>query len=309
MKNELASVNLRTGEIFDPNTAKSALRVHGSESLMAAAKRARDPEKFSEAIHENFQAKRDFSAAYRAKYPHGDGPGRGHKEKRDASTGVSLSSADFCRSYGFALRTVQRWCELLLDDDDFKAEMEAAIHKIESLFLDMATGDTTGKKWTGDAESYTPDEYIKSARKVLGGIDLDPASNKLAQKVVKAKEYFTDAEDGTKQSWHGRVFLNPPYKYPLVATFIDKLCKEHESGNVPSAILLTNNNTDTKWWHQAATLARGVCFTAGRINFYKADGRETQPTNGQTFFYFGAGLPKFKEEFSRHGLVMMTNDN
>ncbi len=74
-------------------------------------------------------------------------------------------------------------------------------------------------------------------------------------------------------------------------------------GNVTGAILLTNNNTDTKWWHRASQLAQAVCFTAGRINFYKSDGSETQPTNGQTFFYFGPDVSSFTDSFSEHGQI------
>ena len=69
------------------------------------------------------------------------------------------------------------------------------------------------------------------------------------------------------------------------------------------AILLTNNNTDTKWWHLAARHAGAVCFTAGRINFYKDSGEKARPTNGQTFFYFGDGLEAFRHAFSEFGLI------
>ncbi len=166
--------------------------------------------------------------------------------------------------------------------------------------------NTTAAKWTGDPESYTPAKYIESARAAMGSIDLDPASNPTAQKVVNAEEWYDEEENGLLQEWKGNVFLNPPYAYPLVGHFISKLCAEYAARNVPAAILLTNNNTDTKWWHLAASHSAAVCFTAGRINFYKADGTITQPTNGQTFFYFGNDVPAFREAFGEHGLILTT---
>jgi phage N-6-adenine-methyltransferase len=158
--------------------------------------------------------------------------------------------------------------------------------------------------WTGDNHWYTPEIYVDSARRVLGGIDLDPASDDEAQKTVGAKEFFTEETDGLKQEWKGRIFLNPPYSYPLIGDFIAKLCDEFFAGNVEAAILLTDNCTDTKWWHEAARASQAICFTQGRINYYKADGRISQPTRGQCFFYLGVHLPRFAAEFSKHGLTI-----
>ena len=46
---------------------------------------------------------------------------------------------------------------------------------------------------------------------MLGGIDLDPASNAEANRVVRAEVFFSSADDGLGKSWEGRVWLNPPY--------------------------------------------------------------------------------------------------
>jgi ParB family chromosome partitioning protein len=161
-------------------------------------------------------------------------------------------------------------------------------------------------RWTGDPENYTPAKYIEAARLVMGEIDLDPASNALAQQTVKAANFFDAATNGLAQPWAGRVFLNPPYNYPLVAQFIAKLLEEIKADRVTAAVLLTNNNTDTRWWHEAAMVAAAVCLTLGRINFYKADGQITQPTNGQSFFYFGNDPDAFASVFRTFGLIVAT---
>jgi len=297
------------GELQKFNPKKTAMEIHTSESLMTAAKRARDPEKFEEAVRVNLTAKRDFATGYINRFPQIKSRDETGHFNRDASTGVTVTPAQFCRSYGFSLRSVQRWVERLMDEDKFDAELKSGLCKIAILFLDIARGDTTASKWTGDSESYTPAKYIESARTVLGEIDLDPASNAFAQKIVKAKEFFDEGKDGLLQGWSGRVFLNPPYKYPLVEEFIDKLLAEYRAKKITAAILLTNNNTDTKWWHNAMRIAAAICFTAGRINFYKVDGSGSLPTNGQNFFYFGKRITVFADEFGKHGLTMVKYDN
>ena len=165
--------------------------------------------------------------------------------------------------------------------------------------------DTLALKHTGDEESYTPIRYIKSARWVMGAIDLDPASNKQAQKTVRADRYFTKEDDGLAQSWSGRVWLNPPYTALVINKFIEKVVFDYIAGDISQAIVLTNNNTDTSWFHRAALNADAFCFTSGRINFNKPGGELSHPTNGQSFFYFGPELDKFIEEFSGWGFVVV----
>ncbi|HUV08428.1 MAG TPA: DNA N-6-adenine-methyltransferase, partial [Spirochaetia bacterium] len=142
---------------------------------------------------------------------------------------------------------------------------------------------------------------IEAVRAAMESIDLDPASCPDAQKTVKSAHYFTEQDNGLEQDWYGNVFLNPPYKMPLIELFIEKLIEELP--NLNSAILLTNNNTDTKWFLRAVEKAQGVCFTKGRIHFYTAERSETQPTNGQALFYFGQDFKSFKEIFSGIGWI------
>ena len=60
-------------------------------------------------------------------------------------------------------------------------------------------------------DCHTPPESIERARTTMGSIDLDPASNSQANKVVKAATFFDAESNGLAQKWFGRMFLNPLY--------------------------------------------------------------------------------------------------
>jgi len=156
---------------------------------------------------------------------------------------------------------------------------------------------------TGDNESYTPLEYIESARAVMGNICVDPASNPFANERVKADIHYTEETNGLDKDWHGNIWLNPPYASKLIKQFTEKVIGEYLKGNTKSAIILTNNSADTLWFHDLARTASAICFT-NRINFYKADDSTTSPTNGQTFFYFGDDKEAFTEEFKQYGMIV-----
>lgn len=153
-------------------------------------------------------------------------------------------------------------------------------------------------------EWYTPEKYLEAARKAMGSIDLDPATSSTAQRTVKATKFYTASNDGLLQEWAGNVFLNPPYKMPLIEQFCFKLCDEYEAGNVAQAVLLVNDNTDTKWWHRAASVASVICIHRGRISFYNTAGDWSSPTNGQTIFCFGKAVARFVKAFQEFGICL-----
>lgn len=159
-----------------------------------------------------------------------------------------------------------------------------------------------GTQGTGENEWHTPPEFLERARAVLGVFDLDPASTFAAQRNVKAAKFFTKKEDGLKQQWQGRVWLNPPYAQPLIDEFVNKLLSELMVG-ATSAIMLTHNYTDTKWFQASAAIADAICFTRGRVRFISPDGEIAAPTQGQAFHYFGTDRESFFREFKDIGFV------
>ena len=158
---------------------------------------------------------------------------------------------------------------------------------------------------SGENEWYTPTEFIESAREVMGGIDLDPASSAKANKIVKAEEYFTAEENGLNKPWHGRVWLNPPYAQPLVSMFAEKLLTEIQASNTPQAVVLVNNATETKWFQQLAGTAVAICFPSGRIKFWQPEKEPGNPLQGQAILGTGVDIKRFTEVFRKHGLCMV----
>jgi phage N-6-adenine-methyltransferase len=164
------------------------------------------------------------------------------------------------------------------------------------------------KGLTGEIEWYTPRRYLDAAVEVMGAIDLDPASSNAAQRYVKAKRWFTLETDGLTQTWAGRVFLNPPYAMPTIKQFTTKLVDSWNAREITEGILLTNNATDTEWFHNTLDACSAVCLTRGRISFLEASDGELiekpSPTHGQAFFYFGNNGDSFAQTFREFGSIL-----
>ncbi len=129
-------------------------------------------------------------------------------------------------------------------------------------------------------EWYTPKEIIQS----LGVFDLDPATSIEAYKLNQsAKKIYTIKENGLKQEWKGRVWLNPPYSNPLIQQFLMKMA-EHNNG-----IALVFAKIEAKWFHDIVLqYATAIKFLYNRIRFYKPDGTQgMQPRNGSMLIAYG----------------------
>jgi DNA N-6-adenine-methyltransferase (Dam). len=154
---------------------------------------------------------------------------------------------------------------------------------------------------SGNNEWYTPQKYIEMARTVLEYIDLDPASSKIANEIVKADNYFTAEENGLSQVWYGKVWMNPPYSKELIGEFTKKFTDEYEAGNIVEGIVLVNNATETAWFTNMIRSASAVVFPRGRILYYSPKKEIGAPLQGQAFIYFGWNADRFLEIFCSIG--------
>lgn len=167
-------------------------------------------------------------------------------------------------------------------------------------------------------EWYTPARYIEAARSVLGGIDLDPASSPMANQIVKAARYYTAQDNGLRQSWSGRVWLNPPYSsirgltgregslQGLAKPFIFKLIDEYRRGSVSQAILLVTSDTDASWFRPLWDYP--ICFADHKVMFHRPGRSNEGQFFGTSFVYLGPDEAGFIEVFSQFGRVVRAVD-
>jgi ParB family chromosome partitioning protein len=155
---------------------------------------------------------------------------------------------------------------------------------------------------SGENSWYTPSKIINSAIKVMGEIDLDPASSELANETVKANGYYDKEDNGLTKEWYGRVWLNPPYSQPDIDDFSNAVLeKDYEE-----IMILVNNATETKWFQRLARKSDCICFINRRLKFIDKEGLSTgSPLQGQVVIYIGKNLNMFIEEFSNHGFCLV----
>ncbi len=158
---------------------------------------------------------------------------------------------------------------------------------------------------SGENEWYTPPEFVEAAREVMGGIDTDPASSKVANKTVKADTFYDTKDDGLEQEWGERVWINPPYSQPQISQFCDTLIEKLGTGEVQEACALVNNATETSFGQTLLQACNAVCFPSGRIKFLDTEGNaKGAPLQGQMVVYFGEDAEKFCSEFAGFGVCL-----
>lgn len=233
------------------------------------------------------------------------------------------TAAKIARDHGLGTRTVER-----------AGQFADAIEKVKaiapSIEMDVAAGSAPSRREvihaaelvetapeqavailtkahvgnnSGNNEWYTPPAYIEAARRVLGEIELDPASSEVANRTVQAATIYTAEDNGLAQSWPScRIWMNPPYAQPLISQFSEKLAEAVENG--AEAIVLVNNATETAWFQRLGEVCSAICFPRTRIRFLDPMGNPGAPLQGQAIVYCGDEADTFAREFGAYGLVV-----
>lgn len=115
----------------------------------------------------------------------------------------------------------------------------------------------------------TPIDLINS----LGEFDLDPCTP-IEMPWLTAKHRYTEIDNGLKQPWFGRAWLNPPYGKTMI-DFLEKMA-DHNNG-----IALTFTRTETKQFHDYVfSTASALLFKKGRIHFLNNEGKKVGNGSG-----------------------------
>jgi site-specific DNA-methyltransferase (adenine-specific) len=131
-------------------------------------------------------------------------------------------------------------------------------------------------------EWETPQALFNELAWLFGGFTLDPCATR---ENAKCPRFFTKAQDGLRERWEGKVFMNPPYGRDI-GRWVRKAYESSQEGAL--VVCLLPARTDTRWWQDYARRGH-VVFLRGRLKFGKARNAAPFPSAIVTFGrYFSA---------------------
>ena len=113
----------------------------------------------------------------------------------------------------------------------------------------------------------TPQDFFDKQNAIYGfTLDVCATADK-----TKCARYFTEADDGLAQPWHGVCWMNPPYGR-AIGLWMRKAYESHLTG--ATVVCLVPSRTDTRWWHDYAMKGQ-IEFIRGRLKF--GDAKNSAP--------------------------------
>lgn len=122
-----------------------------------------------------------------------------------------------------------------------------------------------GAGFSSRTDDWATPQPVFDALDVEFGFELDACADAANAKCAR---FFTAADDGLAQDWHGTVWLNPPYgrrRAGGIAAWMEKAREASATG--ATVVCLVPARTDTRWWHESAMRAAEVRLIRGRLHF------------------------------------------
>jgi phage N-6-adenine-methyltransferase len=114
---------------------------------------------------------------------------------------------------------------------------------------------------SASCEWATPQDFFDELN-ARYAFTLDPCAT---PENAKCPNFYTKEQDGLRQPWTGRVWMNPPYGR-TIGQWIRKAWESVQQGEAELVVCLVPSRTDTAWWHDYCESAE-VTHLHGRLRF------------------------------------------
>src|SRR5258705_279177 len=151
---------------YDPDKGLKTIAI--AKAAESHFSRAKNADRLFEAIEVKLTAQREYILWRDTVF----GPG-GDRKSKSPRVDFDLPASDP------GVKVAHKWRRKLKLENDFKQTVDDTKERCRQFC--EAEKTTRGTEGTGENEWFTPAQYIERARTVLGAIDLDPASNPIAQ--------------------------------------------------------------------------------------------------------------------------------
>jgi hypothetical protein len=106
----------------------------------------------------------------------------------------------------------------------------------------------------------------------LGVFDLDPCG--MPDHATATRIYLLEnGDDGLRDPWSGRVFMNPPYGDENLRLWLDRMLEHVAAGGTGTALIPVATGTKN-WAERVWPNASAIHFYKGRVNFLRRDGQD-----------------------------------
>lgn len=154
---------------------------------------------------------------------------------------------------------------------------------------------------------FTPADIVARAAVAMGGVDLDAASHKHANKLFRAAgivfpEFFTESHSAFEHPWRARVWLNPPYGENL--PWFQRFAAERAAGRVEQMCMLSPMWAfNTRQALPFVATASAMCVLSPTPKFYNpAEPGRTGTNQPHAIVYWGPRRREFREAFADVGI-------